>query len=201
MSAGWIPLALTNPVEHVPLKYLHEHVVMDRPPVGVLHTTEGSFESALGEFRTKFAPHFLVGNHRIIQFAPIGTMSHALEHHKGTVETNAWARAQIEIAGASKLHPWLPPPSTLDPLAALVAVLEDVAGIPLTRAWPDFLPRGVVWATEKNPRRREGIWGHRAGWFGHIEVPGNSHWDPGALEYSALFARARALKQQFAAWL
>jgi hypothetical protein len=192
----WLAMALTYPVEHLPATYLHGNVSLSRPAAGVLHTTEGSFQSALDEFKTKFAPHFLVGHGRIIQFAPLGKMSFALEHTTGQLETNGWARAQIEIAGRSQLHPWLPESGTLDALASLVAALEDAAGIPMKRAWPDGLCRSVRWATAANPRRHEGAWGREAGWFGHIEIPGNSHWDPGALTYTALFARARVLKER-----
>jgi hypothetical protein len=197
----WLAMALTYPIEHVPAAYLRGAVALARPPAGVLHTTEGSFQSALDEFKTKFAPHFLVGHGRIIQFAPLGKMSWALEHTTGQVETNGWARVQIEIAGQSKLRSWLPEWGTLDALASLIAVLEDVADIPMRRAWPDGLCRSISWATTANPRRHEGKWGREAGWFGHIEMPGNSHWDPGALNYTALFARARELKERCKAWL
>jgi peptidoglycan recognition protein len=37
-------------------------------------------------------------------------------------------------------------------------------------------------------------WGNEPGWFGHVEIPGNSHWDPGSLKYGALFDRARELR-------
>jgi hypothetical protein len=98
---------------------------------------EGSFNSALQEFKTKFAPHFLVGAGRIIQFAPLGIMSHALEHKKNTVETNRWARVQIEVAAKSKLDLWQLDDATFDTLASLLAVLEDAAHIPLKRHWPE----------------------------------------------------------------
>jgi hypothetical protein len=189
----WLTHAVKYPVEHVHVSYLTGHVDHAKPAVGVMHTTEGSFDSALQEFKTKFAPHFLVGKSRIIQFAPLGKMSHALEHHKGAVETNRWARVQIEIAGKSQLDLWKPDSETFDRLAALVAVVSDAAGIPLKRHWPDQLDKGVVWATSKNPRRLQHVWGKEGGWFGHIEVPGNSHWDPGSLDYTALFARAQEL--------
>jgi hypothetical protein len=194
--AHWLPKALNYHVEKMAVSYLTAHVDLHKPAVGVMHTTEGSFDSALKEFKTKFAPHFLVGAGRIVQFAPLRIMSHALEHKKGTVETNRWARVQIEVAGHSKLDLWQPDNATFLALASLVAVLEDAAGIPLTRPhhWPDQLDKHQVWAKTGNPRRIQHVWGKVAGWFGHIEVPGNHHWDPGSLNYTALFAKARALK-------
>jgi hypothetical protein len=190
----WLHQALHTPVEKVAVSYLKSHVNLHKPPVGVMHTTEVSFDSALKGFKKKNAPHFLVGANRIVQFGPLGIMSHALEHKTGTVETNRWARVQIEVAGFSQLDLWQPDDATFVALASLVAVLEDAAGIPLTRNWPDQLDKSKVWAKESNPRRKEHVWGKKAGWFGHIEVPGNSHWDPGSLNYTALFAKAKALK-------
>ncbi len=189
----WFTHAIKYKVEHVHVSYLTSHIDHSKPSVGVLHTTETSFESALQEFKTKFAPHFLVGKGRIIQFAPLGKMSHALEHNKGTVETNRWARVQIEITAKSQLDLWKPDDETFETLAALVAVVSDAANIPLKRLWPDQLDKKVVWATKQNPRRTQNVWGKEAGWFGHIEIPGNSHWDPGSLNYTALFARAQEL--------
>src|SRR5438105_4301412 len=94
----WLHHALHCRVEHSAVPYLTSHVDPHKAAAGVMHTTEGSFDSALREFKTKFAPHFLVGARRIIQFGPLGVASHALEHKKGTIETNRWARVQIEIA-------------------------------------------------------------------------------------------------------
>jgi hypothetical protein len=195
----WLHQALHCHVEKVAVSYLTGHVDLHKPPAGVMHTTEVSFDAALKEFKTKFAPHFLVGAGRIVQFAPLGVMSHALEHKKGTVETNRWARVQIEVAASSNLDLWQPDQATFAALASLVAVLEDAAGIPLVRHWPDQLDKQQVWATSGNARRREHIWGKKAGWFGHVEVPGNHHWDPGSLNYTAVFAKARAFKAQCAA--
>ena len=42
-------------------------------------------------------------------------------------------------------------------------------------------------------RRSAGKWGHVAGWYGHVEVPENEHWDPGAFEWTKTIERAKAL--------
>jgi hypothetical protein len=41
-------------------------------------------------------------------------------------------------------------------------------------------------------RRTDGTW-QKAGVYGHVEVPGNSHWDPGSLDYPAFFQRVQAI--------
>lgn len=170
-------------------------VDLTKPPVGVGHTTEGSFESAYGKFGSVDAPHFLVGKDahgkvRICQFVALGRVAGALEHPQGTEPTNGWARAQIELVGFSKLDPWKPDEDVLDAFAALVGTLRDAAGIPLVRPFPNTLDKHVTWATTQNPRRLSGKWGHAGGWWMHLEVPNNKHWDMGAFEWTAAFDRA-----------
>jgi hypothetical protein len=170
-------------------------VTLCRPPVGVGHTIEGSLESGMSVFRSRLTtPHFVVGRDRegkvrIIQLVPLGEMGAALRNLAGGVETNRWARAQVELAGFSKRDPWLPDADVQRAYAGLMLRLRTVAGIPLTRPFPDELGPGV-WATTTNPRRLSGKWGSTAGWFNHLEVPENDHWDSGALRYRALFANA-----------
>lgn len=171
-------------------------VDLKRPRTGVLHTTEGSFESAYNEFKKKYAPHFLVGKDRsgkvrIVQFVSLGNYAAALENHSGGVETNRWAVVQIEVAGYSKTTPWMFDDDVKDALASLMATLVKEAGIPLARPFPDKMPT-LPWATPSFQRRKAAKWGRVAGWYGHVEVPENGHWDPGALKWSELLAAARA---------
>jgi len=48
------------------------------------------------------------------------------------------------------------------------------------------------WATYSFRRRKDGNWGRVSGWYGHVEVPENAHWDPGALRWSVLLENAKA---------
>jgi hypothetical protein len=196
-NTTWLTRALMYRVGADTVPRLNEAVDQHRPAAGVMHTTEGTYASAMDVFRKHFAPHFLVGAGRITQLVPLGMMSAALEHHKGAVETNKWARVQIEVASYSKLEPWLPGSETFDALAALLFVLQFAAGIPLRRSYADDLEGKTTWATESNPRRQHSKWGKEAGWFGHVDIPGNSHWDPGSLKYAVLFNRARQMAEQW----
>ena len=178
-------------IERVPCPHPAGGIDLTRPRAGVLHTTEGSFASALSEFRSHYAPNFLVGPRRIVQLVPLGQMAAALENHGGGVETNRWALAQIEVAGFSKTSPYSFDGPTTDALASLLATLKVKAGIPLYRPYPDAMPP-TPWATYSFPRRHDGHWGKTSGWYGHVEVPENAHWDPGALQWSRLLAMAQA---------
>lgn len=174
-------------------------VDLSKPPVGVGHTTECDFESALAKFEHIDAPNFLIGRDkngklRIVQFVELGRVAAALEHHTGAVETNRWARAQIELVAFSKKTPWLPADKELlDAFTQLVAILNQRCEIPLHRPFPDaMIPSGITWATQENPRRLAGHWGSLAGWWNHLEVPGNDHWDMGSFRWTPVLKTARA---------
>jgi hypothetical protein len=163
-----------------------EPVDLSAPPTGVLHTIEGLERDGEAVFAKHFSPHFVVGPRDIIQHLPIGLIGLAL------VNNNKAALAQIEVQGKSLETPWIFPEEILDPLAALMGTLNVQHGIPLTRCWPD----GVYGrAYESDPHRHGGQFGTIAGWFGHGDKPGESHWDPGSLKWALLFQRA----QQYAA--
>lgn len=187
---SWLSKAGPYRIEKIPCPHPNLNIDMSAPPTGVPHTTEGGWDSAMSVFRQHFAPHFLVGSGRLAQLVPLGKMGTSLEHPSGMPETNRIARVQIEIVGFSKETPWLPDPKTTDVLAELMALLKDEADIPLVHPFPEKMPR-LPWATEAFPRRHAGKWGHVPGWYGHVEVPGNSHWDCGALRWSALLSAAK----------
>jgi hypothetical protein len=160
-----------------------------------MHTIEGNLGSGLSVFQQHFAPHFALDGRRIVQMIPLGMIACALENHPGGVETNRITRAQIEVAGKSQEKSWLPDAQTADALADLMATLKLTADIPLTRPFPENMPP-KPWAVANFKRRQAGKWGRTAGWFGHVEVPENAHWDPGALAWGKLLTRARKFAGQ-----
>ncbi len=187
----WIEAAGAFPVVKNPCPHYMQPIDLNAPPADVLHTTEGaSEEGAESVFHSHFAPHFLVGKntHRkgvvIEQLVPVGFIGAAIRKH------NELARVQIEVVGFSKETPWIFDDETLAQLSALMKVLRDLYGIPLTRPWPD----GVYGRAGSTPHRNEGKFGKIAGWFGHGDVPSpDTHWDPGNLQWSKIFDRAKAL--------
>ena len=171
-------------VEQVPCPHFPQPVNLAGPRTGVIHTTEGPHvEDALGVFRQHFAPQFLVGPGRILQLVQVGTIGAALVHH------NADTIVQVEVVGFSKQAPWFFDDPTAEALSALLAVCQREYGIPLTHPWSD----GDYGLYGDNPHRHADKWGVVAGWYGHGDVPEpDEHWDPGALQWSKLFALAAA---------
>jgi hypothetical protein len=161
--------------------------------IGVLHTTEG--DTVAGAFTTlnasRSAPHFIIGQGRIMQNRPITVQAAALK-----AGGNTHAALQIELVARSQQTLWLPSDGSLRPL---VAVLRWAAGdplnIPLQRpfdAWlDDCTDVKLPWAVTTNRRRlAHDVWPKAKGWYMHMEVPGNDHWDCGALRFREILAMA-----------
>jgi len=186
----WLETAGRFTVEHIPCPHASLPVNLSAVRKGVLHTTEGHWEDGLAVFKVHYAPHFLVGPGRIAQLVQLGTIGSALVHR------NADVIAQIEVCGFSQQTPWMFDEPTMEALAALMATLNRECGIPLTHYWKD----GDYGLYGDNPHRHAGIWDSVAGWYGHGDVPSlpppnrqEDHWDPGALKWSELLARAAAM--------
>jgi hypothetical protein len=181
IKRAWLQSAGGVKVERVAVPCIGQRVDLGKPAAGVGHTVEGSFESGLAVFRQRYAPHFLVGRDRagkvrILQFCPLGEMTAALKNRAGGVETNRWARAQVELAAFSSRTAWAPDPAVMRAFAALLYELRGAAGIPLRRGGDNT----------RSPLR----WGRIAGWYNHAEIPENDHWDMGAFRWADALKRA-----------
>lgn len=151
-------------------------------PSFCIHTTEGStLAGALGTISaTGYAPHFTVGEDTIVQMRALTTTGSALRSHNDKF-------IQVECVGFSKESVHQLTPSTWRPLVTLSRFVHERFNIPLMHPWPDKLPPG---SASDNPRRRDGYALTRRGFYGHVDVPDQSptwHWDPGSLDYTALF--------------
>lgn len=197
-STGWLTQIGDYKVERIDVPHTLVRCDATKPPAGVGHTTEGGWSGSLGVFKQHFAPNFMIGRNdsgkvTIAQMVPIGFMAAALNNEEGGKETNRWARVQFELVGFSSLEDWLPGDEVQHALAQFFKSMKANAGIPMSRPFPDSL-ESRTWATETNPRRISGKWGNTPGWFNHLEVPENDHWDMGAFQWREVFAQANAKK-------
>lgn len=165
--------------------------------IGVLHTTEnlsveGSFKS-LNEQHS--APHFIVGEGRIIQCRSLIHQAAALRGDAPCF-ANAQASIQIEMAAFTgggnntdtTTNLWIPKDDVLLPTVAIMAFCAgNGIDIPLqvpTEDWKDDASdMPLPWAsgpTRKNPRKRMNARRIRAaagdfprlkGWWMHVEIP------------------------------
>jgi len=146
-----------------------------------LHTTETSGYVE----QLRFPSEFQVGEGVIGQHRPLWARGSAVDEHDHDL-------VQIEIVGFSKLRPWLPEPSSLSPLVALMALLHRRGFVQTALRRPDRWPLELdrLPAAVETYYRRSEVWDARYV-YGHVEIPGDEHWDPGSLDYPALFSMVR----------
>jgi hypothetical protein len=161
------------------------------PPRAVWHTTEGSYGTGAAFRDTAdylieigYEPHFLYDptTDRLGQFGPLNQSAKALGN-AGTLRTNRTGRvcAQMEIMakGASPFtRYWKPGPN-------FRALLRGL------RSWaiPDDWPAGALSKSGSDDvSRSTTTWNTRGGHYGHCNIPGNDHWDPGDIDRVALLA-------------
>ena len=166
--------------------------VIDCPPKGVLHTTEGaSAAGAIGAYIAKNSwPHFTISFERgwtqLWQHLPIDTAARALRHPPLTVHTNRANVIQVEIVGRAALASSFPR-AYLDGIASLMRWIGANAGVPRSS--------GVPWLaypppSGQNVRMSKTAWLAYSGWCGHQHVPHNTHGDPGAIDIDYLLGSA-----------
>lgn len=157
-----------------------------------VHTTEGnSVAGAVSTLRSNFtAPHFVVGENRIVQMRPLSAQG-ATVHDWNDRFIQVECVMRVGSIGL-KLHRMKA--GTWEPLVALTRFVHEELNIPLRRpdGWSDQLAPGT-WANNNVRRQSRKALTFR-GVFGHIEIPDQDptwHWDPGSLDYTALFAAAQ----------
>jgi hypothetical protein len=182
---GWIvgklpgPEGALIPVNHFP------QAPFDRRrrnnPFLCLHTTQtqGYVEDL------RFPSEFQVGENVIGQHKPLWARGSAVDEHDDDL-------LQIEIVGFSRLDPWLPEPESLFPLVALLALLHRRGFVATALKRPDRWPVRL----DRLPAAVDTYCRRRAVWddlfvYGHVEIPGDEHWDPGSLDHPALFSMVR----------
>ncbi|WAB08846.1 endolysin [Streptomyces phage Success] len=165
----------------------------DAPARVVWHTTESgagdaAFKSVADYLISIGAePHILYDptTDRIGQFGPLNESARALKND-GSTRTNRVGKACIQIevlARASKPFTgyWKPGPNFKKLMAAIRSY-----GV------PDVFPMGALASEygDADAKRTRSVWLSEGGHYGHCNIPGNDHWDPGAIDKKALFAAA-----------
>ncbi|MDC0759248.1 hemopexin repeat-containing protein [Brevibacillus sp. AG] len=177
----WVPGAEKRPRQPVGPKY------KPMPWRGVLHTTEGdNLSGAEGEFDSKrIWPHLVIDPKtlKIVQYIPLNVGARSMGDAGGTLASNSAHCVQIEIVGRAKDSPNLPP-EHLAFIREVMRQVDDLVPIP-RRSGRTFLNEAGVNA---NPGNRMSVqeWTVFSGWCGHQHVPGQNHWDPGAIDIDSL---------------
>ncbi|MFD9721025.1 peptidoglycan-binding protein [Streptomyces sp. NPDC059076] len=124
------------------------------------------------------------------QFGPLTQSGRALRND-GTRRTNREGKVnvQVEVLGRAKA-PWTKgfDPAKKPNYRKLIAA-GRAHGIP--DVWPAGKPPATAAAATKRDRT---IWISKGGHYGHSQVPGNDHWDPGGIDISIVPGKHTAVK-------
>lgn len=160
----------------------------ESPARAVWHTTESpagaNYFSSVAAYLIRVAsePQVIYDpvTDRLGQFGPLTQSARALQND-GARRTNREGRVcvQMEVLGKASA-PWTKgfDPASKPNFRKLLAALR-AHGIPDT--WPAGKPLATAAAVAKTTRDRS-TWQGKGGHFSHGQVPGNSHWDPGAID-------------------
>jgi hypothetical protein len=166
------------------------------PPRAVWHTTESpagaSYFTSVAAYLIRVAsqPQVIYDpvSDKLGQFGPLTQSARALQND-GTRRTNREGKVciQVEVLGKAA-SPWT---KDFDPAGKpnyrkLIAAMR-AHGIP--DVWPAGAPLATAAAVAKKTRSRS-TWQGKGGHFSHGQVPGNSHWDPGAINIDIVPGKA-----------
>lgn len=178
MGVGGDLMARNPQAEWDPLPTSSGGAFTGGPRKGVAHKTQG--DTYAGARRTyeqrSLGPHFTIAEDALLyQHLDTGEASSAVANDSGGVQTNRDGAIQVEIVGFSGQ------PATPAQIATFVDLqrwLHFVEGIPPT--WPAGRPPTTSQDGygRTSGHRDAGLWESTAGWYGHSQVPENSHWDP-----------------------
>ncbi|MFI5797387.1 peptidoglycan-binding protein [Streptomyces sp. NPDC051677] len=156
------------------------------PPRAVWHTTESP---AGGDYFTSVAAYLIRAGvepqviycpvtDRLGQFGPLNLSSRALKND-GTRRTNRTGKVciQVEVLGRASA-PWT---KGFDPKAKpnFQRLLSAIRAHGIPDVWPVGAPPATAAAATERPRT---TWENKGGHYGHSQIPGQDHWDPGALD-------------------
>jgi len=171
-------------VIHRPAEQQFGDVDLDSPPKGCGHTTEGTSLPSYGPGQTD-APTFTVGTDKVWQHRGLEKVCGTLQNLAGGVETNRLIRIQFELIGFSSRVPWLPAKQfQREALAAIKELAHDELGVHREHVWPDKQDDAILATSDY--RRRGSKFPTVPGWYGHVEIPENDHWDWGSLRWNDL---------------
>ena len=157
------------------------------PPRVTIHTTEGTSPTGGRDWY-----HFTVGidpdNGRVLtyQWRTVDKAAKGLRNLSGGVQTNRRGRPHIQIAIATRAaNIQAVPPDVLLAVRKIIEWAHQEHGVPLVPYMAIGHGTGS-YGYQGLARMSVSEWLWFSGVAGHQNVPENTHWDPGTLNYNAL---------------
>ena len=168
----------------------------ENPPRVVWHTTEspagGNYFSSIAAYliRVGAEPQIIYDpvTDKLGQFGPLTQSGRALRND-GSRRTNREGKVniQVEVLGRASA-PWTKgfDPADKPNYRKLIAAMR-AHGVP--DVWPAGKPPATAAAAAKGSRSRT-TWQGKGGHYAHAQIPGNDHWDPGAIDTATVPGQA-----------
>lgn len=166
------------------------------PPRSTWHTTESpagaSYFTSIAAYLIRVAsePQVIYDpvSDKLGQFGPLTQSARALKND-GSRRTNREGKVNIQVEVLGKASsPWTKgfDPAEKPNYRKLIAAMR-AHGVP--DVWPAGKPKATAAEVAKTTRSRT-TWQNKGGHFAHGQVPGNDHWDPGAIDTSIVPGKA-----------
>ncbi len=165
---------------------------------GVVHTTETVGMPKYSDGAT--APHLTYDpkTGRFYQHTSFAVAARALRNQPGGVQTNRRRAVQLEmicysdkrIADLSPSRLWVGDltSSNYDDIRGFAYWCEMAFGIGMV--WPGKQARSSAEANAPGFRMSPQTWEDYGGWCGHQHIPEQTHWDPGAFDWTEMLTPA-----------
>lgn len=172
-------------------------ITSNAPPRVVWHTTEATpgpssvWDAMIRVLRDKNAePQVLYDpmTDRLGQFIPLSRSGRALRND-GSVMTNRVGEACIQVEVIARAAQ--PFTDYWKPGKNFRAMMAAFRSWEIPEVWPAGAPPKFIASpahNEPEDERSRSIWLHRGGHYGHSQIPGNDHGDPGGIDIRKLFA-------------
>lgn len=166
------------------------------PPRSTWHTTESpagaSYFASVAAYLIRVAsePQVIYDpvSDKVGQYGPLTKSARALKND-GSRRTNREGKVnvQVEVLGRAA-SPWTKgfDPAKKPNFRKILAAMR-AHGVP--DVWPAGKPPATAAAAAKGSRSRT-TWQTKGGHYAHAQVPGNDHWDPGAIDTSIVPGKA-----------
>jgi len=164
-------------------------------PRGVLHTTETHNWAGAKYYHIEYNPNAAPGK-KWRQYRLFERSAYGLRHPSSTPQTNRQGTACIQVAVtgyAGNSHNW--GDEVYADLAEFIAWSNENFGI---KPWSryDVGHNGSAYGEKGTARMLWDEWLEHDGWCAHQEVPSNSHWDAGKVDWTRLLGDGMTPEQR-----
>lgn len=117
----------------------------------------------------------------VVNIVPAHRAARALVNRSGGVQTNRMGRYNIQTEVVAMPDGWTKDLTDAGK-EAVAARANWFDSLGIEREWASGQPPATYGEANNGSSRSASRWQNQSGWYGHSEVPENTHWDPGPID-------------------